>query len=133
MSNSGCGGYRATEPGARRHGGTRSVALVVEGFDGATEPGEQPLPTVPPHIARDLLLYVLARFALVAVVATVLTLINVPLLISIMVGLIVGLPVSMALFRGWHTRVAAGLAARGLVRRAARDKLRAQLRGEITT
>lgn len=109
------------------------MALVADQSNIEQETGEQPLPAVPPHIARDLLLYVLARFALVAVVATVLTLINVPLLISIMVGLIVGLPVSMVAFRGWHTRIAAGLAARGMVRRAARDKLRAQLRGEITT
>lgn len=109
------------------------MALVSEGFDGATEHGDQSLPPVPPHIARDLVLYVLARFALVAVVATVLTVINVPLLISSMVGLIVGLPVSMVLMRGWRERIAAGLAARGMVRRATRDKLRAELRGEITT
>jgi hypothetical protein len=87
-------------------------------------------PAVPPHLGRDLGLYVLARFALVAVVAVVLTVINVPLLISVAVGLIVGLPLSMVVLRGWHQRVSRGLAARGMVRRAARDQLRAELRGE---
>ncbi|HEX5405215.1 MAG TPA: DUF4229 domain-containing protein [Pseudonocardiaceae bacterium] len=87
-------------------------------------------PVVPPHVGRDLGLYVLARFGLVAAVAAVLTLINVPLLISIAVGLIVGVPLSMVVLRGWHERVAAGLAARGAVRRAARDELRAELRGD---
>jgi hypothetical protein len=67
------------------------------------------------------------------VVAAVLTLINVPLLVSIAVGLVVGLPVSMVVLRGWHQRVAAGLAARGMVRRAARDRLRAELRGETSS
>jgi hypothetical protein len=90
------------------------------------------LPVVPPHVGRDLALYVLARFSLVAVVAAVLTLINVPLLVSIAVGLVIGLPVSMIALRGWHTKVAAGLAARGMVRRAARDELRAELRGEAS-
>ena len=106
------------------------MTLVSEQFDNDMNGGKTPLPDVPPHVGRDLALYVLARFALVAVLATVLTLIHVPLLISIMVGLVMGLPLSMVLLRGWHDRVAAGLAARGMVRRAARDRLRAELRGE---
>jgi hypothetical protein len=88
------------------------------------------LPVVPPHVGRDLALYVLARFALVAVVAVILTLINVPLLISVAVGLIAGVPLSMLVLRGWHEKVATGLAARGMVRRAAREALRAELRGD---
>jgi len=111
-------------------------------------PESAQLPEVPAHVGRDLTLYVLARFALVVVVAAVLTLINVPLLVSIAVGLVVGLPVSMVdiavglvvglpvsmvVLRGWHQRVAAGLAARGMVRRAARDRLRAELRGETSS
>lgn len=87
-------------------------------------------PVVPPHIGRDLALYVLARFALVAVVAVILTLINVPLLISVAVGLIAGVPLSMVVLRGRHEKVATGLAARGVARRAARDALRAELRGD---
>jgi hypothetical protein len=90
----------------------------------------QVLPEVPPHIGRDLALYVLARFALVVAVALVLALVNVPLLVSIAVGLVAGLPLSMVLLRGWHQKIARGLAARGMARRAARDQLRAELRGE---
>jgi Protein of unknown function (DUF4229) len=106
------------------------VTPVDEPLNDDTDLGNARLPEVPAHLGRDLLLYVLARFALVAVVATVLTLINVPLLISILVGLVLGLPVSMLLLRGWHERISAGLAARGMVRRAARDRLRSELRGE---
>jgi hypothetical protein len=96
--------------------------------DSTTEPPA--LPQVPPHIGRDLALYIVARFGLVVVVAVVLTLVNVPLLVSVAVGLVIGLPVSMLVLRGWHERISAGLAARGMVRRAARDQLRAELRGE---
>ncbi|HEY0808352.1 MAG TPA: DUF4229 domain-containing protein [Pseudonocardiaceae bacterium] len=103
-----------------------------EGFDDEIRGGDAPLPAAPGHVGRDLTLYVLARFAQVAMVAAILTVISVPLLISIMVGLVVGLPVSMVLLRGWHARVAAGLAARGMVRRATRDRLRAELRGETS-
>jgi hypothetical protein len=108
------------------------VGLVGDGFDDGSRGGEAPLPAVPTYLGRDLTLYVLARFALVAAVAAILTAINVPLLISVMVGLVVGLPVSMLVLRGWHGRVAAGLAARAVVRRAARDRLRAELRGETS-
>jgi hypothetical protein len=110
------------------------VAAVAEHSDDVqaepTAPAPTALPVVPPHLGRDLTLYIVARFALVAVVAAVLTLINVPLLISVAVGLIAGLPLSMVALRGWHARIAVGLAARGMVRRAARDELRAELRGD---
>jgi hypothetical protein len=110
------------------------VAAVTEPSDDDIETGtgaRQPaLPVVPAHVGRDLALYVLARFALVAVVAVILALINVPLLVAIAVGLVAGVPLSMVVLRGWHDRVTAGLAARGAVRRAARDRLRAELRGE---
>jgi uncharacterized protein DUF4229 len=111
------------------------VAAVAEPFD--DQPTERPaadatpLPPVPPHLARDIALYVLARFVLVAVVAFVLSLVNVPPLIAIAVGFVVGLPLSMVLLRGWHERITTGLAARGMARRAARDQLRAELRGEV--
>lgn len=111
----------------------RSVSPVADESDPEIRPESAVLPDVPPHVGRDLTLYVLARFALVVVVAALLTLINVPLLVSVAVGLVVGLPVSMVVLRGWHERVAAGLAARGMVRRAARDRLRAELRGETSS
>lgn len=96
-------------------------------------PAQRDLPPVPRHLGRDLGLYVLARFALVAVVALLLVPVNVPLLIAIAVGLVVGLPLSRVVLRGRHEKIAAGLAARGMARRAARESLRAELRGEATS
>lgn len=66
-----------------------------------------------------------------AVVAVALALVGVPLLFGIAVGLIVGLPMSVLLFRERHNRVVAALGARGASRRAQRERLRAQLRGEL--
>lgn len=110
------------------------MADVVEHSDNQhTEQSPAALPPVPPHLGRDLGLYVLARFALVAVVALVLSLVNVPLLIAIAVGLVVGLPLSLVVLRGRHEKIAAGLAARGMARRAARASLRAELRGEASS
>jgi hypothetical protein len=103
---------------------------VAEQSDDRSQARESELPAVPPHVGRDLALYTLARFALVAAVAVVLILVNVPLLVSVAVGLVAGVPLSMVVLRGWHQRVSRGLAARGLARRAARDRLRAELRGE---
>lgn len=80
-------------------------------------------------LARDLTLYTLARVCLVAAVAAVLVLCKVPLLIAVAVGLVVGFPLALLLFRRLNARVAAGLARRGAAREAERAKLRAQLRG----
>jgi hypothetical protein len=87
-------------------------------------------PEPPVGLGRDLVLYSLARFGIVAAVAVVLALVGVPALIGVVVGLIVGLPLAMLLFRGWHNRVSAGLAARAAIRREQRSRLRAELRGE---
>jgi hypothetical protein len=106
---------------------------VAELPDPETSTDDTSVPEVPAHLGRDLALYVIARFALVAVVAAVLTAAHVPLLISIAVGIILGVPLSMVVLRGWHAKLAVGLAARGMVRRAARDRLRAELRGETAS
>lgn len=98
--------------------------------DDSAKPADK-LPEVPPHLGRDLALYTLARFGFIAVVAIVLLFFRVPVLVAVAVGVVVALPLSMVLLRGWHTRVSAGLAARGMVRRAARERLRAELRGEL--
>ena len=84
---------------------------------------------VPEGLGRDLVLYSLARFGIVAVVAVVLSLAGVPLVLGLAAGLILGLPLAMLLFRGWHNRVSAGLAVRAAIRREQRAKLRAELRG----
>jgi hypothetical protein len=111
----------------------RSDDLRADERSDERQAAKRELPQVPPHVGRDLALYVLARLALVAVVAVVLTLVNVPLLVSIAVGVVIGLPLSMVVLRGWHEKVSAGLAARGMARRAAREELRAELRGEPDT
>lgn len=75
-------------------------------------------------------LYVLARFGLVAVVTGALMIFKVPLLPALAVGVVVALPASLFVFKTLRERVAAGLNARDAVRKAERDKLRAELRGD---
>jgi hypothetical protein len=103
---------------------------VVDAEDDGGGREDVALPPVPAHIGRDLTLYVLARFALVTLVGAALMLAGAPLLIGLAAGLVIGLPLSMVLLRGWHAKIARGLAARGAVRRAQRDRLRSELRGE---
>ncbi|HET9254813.1 MAG TPA: DUF4229 domain-containing protein [Pseudonocardiaceae bacterium] len=87
-------------------------------------------PPTPSTLARDLALYTLARFALIAVLAAVLVLAGVPLPVAILLALVVALPLSMVLLGSLRSRVSAGLAVAGARRRAERDRLRRQLRGE---
>lgn len=101
------------------------------------EPPAEPLagapaepPAVPPGLGRDVALYTAARIGLIAVVAALLALARVPLLISVGVGVIAGLPLSVLLLRGLHNRVSSGLATRSANRRAQRARLRAELRGD---
>lgn len=83
-----------------------------------------------PALARDVVLYSAARLALVAVTASLLLLAGVPLLVSLLLAVVVALPLSIALLGSLRARVSAGLAAVGARRRAERDRLRRQLRGE---
>lgn len=85
------------------------------------------------NLRRDLALYTLARLGLVAVVASVLVLFDVPLLVALVVAVVVGFPLGLLVFRGLNQRVTAGLATRGAEREAQRARLRAQLRGEDPT
>ena len=75
-------------------------------------------------------LYVLARLGLVAVVTGALILFKVPLLPALAVGIVVALPASLFVFKGLRERVAVGLNERQAERRAQRDKLRSELRGD---
>jgi hypothetical protein len=81
-------------------------------------------------LARDLTLYTLARLGLIGVVTVALVLFDVPLLVSLAIAIVVGFPLGLMIFRGLNNRVTAGLAARGADRTAARDRLRAELRGD---
>lgn len=82
------------------------------------------------NLAVNLALYLLARFALVAVIAVVLVLFKVPALVAVIIASVVGFPLGLLLFRRLNARVVAGLAVRGERRKAEREKLRAELRGE---
>lgn len=84
--------------------------------------------------AADLTLYLLARFALVALVAAVLMLaFATPAVVAVLVGLVVNFPLALLLLRPLNAKVTAGLAVRGERRQAERQRLRAQLRGETST
>jgi len=90
-------------------------------------------PQTPPTgsaLVRDVALYTAARLAVVVITALLLVLAGIPLLVSILLALVVALPLSMVLFGSLRARVNAGLTMRGARRRAERDRLRRQLRGD---
>jgi hypothetical protein len=90
-------------------------------------------PQTPPTgstLACDVALYTVARLAMVAAMALILVLAGVPLLVSILLALVVALPLSIVLLGSLRARVNAGLAVVGERRRAERDRLRRQLRGD---
>jgi hypothetical protein len=83
-----------------------------------------------PTLTRDLVLYTLARFGLLAVIALLLVLAGVPAVVALLLALVVSLPLSVIVLPGLRTRVNAGLAETTQRRRAERARLRAQLRGD---
>jgi Flp pilus assembly protein TadB len=83
-----------------------------------------------PALARDVALYSAARLALVVVTAVLLLLVGVPLLVALLLAVVVALPLSVLLLGSLRARVNAGLAVVGERRRAERERLRHQLRGE---
>lgn len=83
-----------------------------------------------PGLARDVALYSAARLALVAVTALLLLVAGVPLLVALLLAVVVALPLSVVALGSLRARVNAGLAVAGARRRAERERLRRQLRGE---
>ncbi|ASO18139.1 hypothetical protein AHOG_02375 [Actinoalloteichus hoggarensis] len=81
-------------------------------------------------LGTDLLLYTVARVLAVAVPATILVLVNTPVLVALAVGLVLGLGLSLVLLRPLRARISVALAERAERRGAARRQLEAQLRGE---
>ncbi len=81
-------------------------------------------------LTRDLVLYTLARFGLLAVITLLLVLAGVPALVALLLALVVSLPLSVIVPRGLRARVNSGVAETTQRRRAERDRLRAQLRGD---
>ncbi|MGH3787853.1 MAG: DUF4229 domain-containing protein [Pseudonocardiaceae bacterium] len=88
------------------------------------------IPSSRSTLIRDVALYSAARLALVFVIAELLVLARVPLLVAILLAMVVALPLSMLLLGSLRSRVNAGLAVVGDRRRAERERLRRQLRGE---
>ena len=88
------------------------------------------MPVAEHNLGRDLTLYTLGRFALIAAVTVLLVLFEVPLLVAIAVAVVVGFPLGLLVFRGLNQRVTAALAERGKERMNARERLRAELRGD---
>jgi hypothetical protein len=84
----------------------------------------------PAHLGRDLILYTLARFGLLAAITGILLLFKVPLLVALAVAVVAGFPLGILLLRPLNRRVTEGLAARGAAKYAERERLRAQLRGD---
>jgi ABC-type bacteriocin/lantibiotic exporter with double-glycine peptidase domain len=75
-------------------------------------------------------LYVGARVLLVVVLTGVLVLVGLPLLLALLIALVVALPLSLLFFRPLRARLNRELAAAGAGRRAQRDRLRAEFRGD---
>jgi hypothetical protein len=75
-------------------------------------------------------LYTVARLAMVAAMVLLLVVAGVPVLVSILLALVVALPLSMVVLGSLRTRVNTGLAMVAQRRRAERDRLRRQLRGD---
>lgn len=88
------------------------------------------IPSSRSTLIRDVALYSAARLALVLVIAELLVLAGVPLLVAVLLAMVVALPLSMLLLGSLRSRVNAGLAVVGDRRRAERERLRRQLRGE---
>jgi uncharacterized protein DUF4229 len=111
----------------------RALGLAVGGWTYAhdmTSPPTGPPPAGQPGLAATVGLYALARLAVVAAVTAVMVLVGTPFLLSLLVGLIVALPLSMVLFRGLRGRLDSALEVSRDRRKRERSALRARLRGE---
>lgn len=84
-------------------------------------------------MGRDLTLYLLARFGLIAIVAVILVFLRMPLIVALAGGFIAGIPLGFLVLRPLNRRVSAGLAVRRERRDRQRAELRAQLRGDAET
>lgn len=80
-------------------------------------------------MSRLLLTYTLARLGLLVAVVAVLVLLDVPVLVATLIGLVVAFGLSQVLFRGMRGRLEEELAASNARRRAERERLRGALRG----
>ncbi|WP_460701088.1 DUF4229 domain-containing protein [Nocardia thraciensis] len=88
------------------------------------------------RLARNLVLYTLARLLLVAVIAAVIVVlarllaVDIPLIVALLFALIVAMPLSLVLFKRLRARVNQDIAAVDERRRTDKAQLRARMRGE---
>ncbi|MFI5780372.1 DUF4229 domain-containing protein [Nocardia sp. NPDC051570] len=88
------------------------------------------------RLVRNLVLYTLARLALVVVISAVIVLfsrllkVDIPLIVALLFALIVAMPLSLVLFKRLRGRVNADIAVVDEKRRNDKAQLRARLRGE---
>lgn len=84
----------------------------------------------PGRVALAVLAYAGARLLLLAALAGILVLVGLPTMIALLLALVIALPLSLVLFRGLRARLAVEVDAATAERRARRDALRAELRGD---
>jgi hypothetical protein len=136
MSTSDDSGTPHAAPGAQGFGQGEGPGVdagaVARDEQGAPDASREATPAgrPAPGLAVTLALYTLARIALVAVIAALLTVAGVPLLLAVLLGLIVALPLSLVVFRSLRARLDLALAEAGRRRSAERESLRSRLRGE---
>lgn len=121
----GAGGSERAKPSGRRVPSAKNAAAAV-----------QPAPGAGRRLAFDLLIFTVARIALVIALAGGIYLlgravgVDVPILIAAFFAVIIALPLGMVLFRGLRDRVNVGIATVDAGRKAQRENLNARLRGE---
>lgn len=121
-------------------GGPVLWSLRLVDVSDASRPDAAPADRAPAsagrRLARNLVLYTLARLLLVAVIAAVIMVlahllsVEIPLIVALLFALIVALPLSLVLFKRLRARVNADIAAVDEKRRTDKARLRARMRGE---
>src|SRR3954470_24259656 len=84
--------------------------------------------TAPPSVLRTLLLYTLARLAIVAVLVAVIWVAGLPGTPAFLFGLLLAMPISYLLLKPLRARLTGALVARA----ERQERLRAELRGSDT-
>jgi membrane protein implicated in regulation of membrane protease activity len=86
-------------------------------------------PAVRPRVGPWLLLYTLGRLLIAAVLVAAIWLTGLSGFPALLFGLLLSMPVSYVLLRPLRDRLTEGLAARGVARKAAKERLRTRLEG----
>lgn len=92
------------------------------------DPGSNPGSTG--RVVALVALYVGVRLVLVAMLAGVMSLLGLPVLLSLLIAIVLALPLSLVAFRSLRARMNTEIEAATRVRRERRERLRAELRGD---